>query len=109
MWDLVEPDVEQIRQGIEAMGGDAPDDPEALLNVFRSGLVEMIHFLSDLQRTLGEYGVVTLNAWWQGRLIGLLREEIETRPRRKGRSSKSKGGVPDAFRDLIQGLDIDED
>jgi len=38
-----------------------------------------------------------------------LREEAETRPRRRGRSSKNKGGVPDVFRDLIQGLDIDED
>jgi len=109
MWEMEEPDLEQIRQGIEAMGGDAPEDPDALLSVFRNGLVEMIRFLSDLQRTLGEYGVVTLNAWWQGRLVGLLREEAETRPRRRGRSSKNKGGVPDAFRDLIQGLDIEED
>jgi hypothetical protein len=109
MWDLTEPDLEQIREGIEAMGGVAPDDPEALLNVFRDGLLEMIRFLTELQRVLGEYGQTTLNAWWQGRLIGLLREEVEARPRRKRRTDRGKGGVPDAFRDLIQGLDLDED
>ena len=76
-------------------------------NVFRNGLMEMIRFLSDLQRTLGEYGVVTLNAWWQGRLVGLLREEAETRPRPEGAQSKNKGGAcPMRSVDLIQGLDI---
>jgi len=113
MWELSEPDLEQIRQGIEAMGGTAPDDPETLLAVFRDGLLEMIHFLTELQRVLGEYGQVTLNAWWQGRLIGLLREEAEAQPRRGRWKSKGKGRgkgtVPDVFRDLIQGLDIDED
>ncbi len=109
MWDLSGPDLDQIRQGIEAMGGTAPDDPDMLLNVFRDGLLEMIRFLTEMQRVLGEYGQMALNAWWQGRLIGLLREEVEARPRRKRRSDKGRGSVPDAFRDLIQGLDLDED
>jgi hypothetical protein len=111
MWQMSEPDLEQIRQGIEAMGAPVPEDPEMLLAVFRDGLVEMIRFLTELQRVLGEFGVVTLNAWWQGRLIGLLREEADERPRPKRRTAKSKGkggGVPDAFLDLIQGLDLDE-
>ena len=107
--ELGEPDMDQIRQGIEAMGGHAPDDSQELLSVFRNGLLEMIDFLTEMQRTLGEYGLVTLNAWWQGRLISLMREETETRPRRRSRASRSKGGVPDVFRDLIQGLDMDED
>jgi len=49
---------------------------------------------------------------WQGRLIDLLREEAEEQPRFKRRASKGKGkggGVPDAFLDLIQGLDLDGD
>ena len=114
MSEMSEPDLEQIRQGIEAMGAPVPDDPEALLKVFRTGLLEMIHFLTELQRILGEFGVVTLNAWWQGRLINLLREEVEEQPRPRRRVSKGKskgkgGGVPDAFLDLIQGLDLDGD
>jgi hypothetical protein len=112
MWQMSEPDLEQIRQGIEAMGGPVPDDPETLLSVFRDGLIEMIRFLTELQRVLGEFGVVTLNAWWQGRLISLLREEADDQPKPKRRTSKSKGkggAVPDAFLDLIQGLDLDGD
>jgi len=112
MWQMSDPDLEQIRQGIEAMGAPVPDDPETLLAVFRDGLIEMIRFLAELQRVLGEFGVVTLNAWWQGRLIGLLREEADDHPRPKRRTSKSKGkggAVPDAFLDLIQGLDLDGD
>ena len=110
--ELDQPDLEQIRQGIEFMGGVVSDDPDALLDVFRAGLLEMIHYLTELQRILGEFGMVTLNAWWQGRLIGLLREEAEEQPRFKRRASKGKGkggGVPDAFLDLIQGLDLDGD
>jgi hypothetical protein len=112
MWQMSELDLEQIRQGIEAMGAPVPDDPETLLAVFRDGLIEMIRFLTELQRVLGEFGVVTLNAWWQGRLIGLLREEADAQPRPKRRTTKSKGkggAVPDAFLDLIQGLDLDGD
>jgi hypothetical protein len=111
MSELSAVDLEQIRQGIEAMGGPAPDDPDSLADVFRSGLLDMIRFLAELQRVLGEYGVVTLNAWWQGRLITLLREEVEEQPKPRKRSSKGKGkgGVPDAFLDLIQGLDLDGD
>ena len=112
MWQMSELDLEQIRQGIEAMGGPVPDDPETLLSVFRDGLIEMIRFLTELQRVLGEFGVVTLNAWWQGRLISLLREEADEQPKPKRRTTKSKGkggGVPDAFLDLIQGLDLDGD
>jgi hypothetical protein len=109
MWQMSEPDLEQIRQGIEAMGAPVPDDAETLLAVFRDGLIEMIRFLTELQRVLGEFGVVTLNAWWQGRLVSLLREEADEQPRTKRRAkSKGKGGsVPDAFLDLIQGLDLD--
>ena len=112
MWQMSEPDLEQIRQGIEAMGAPVPDDPETLLAVFRDGLIEMIRFLAELQRVLGEFGVVTLNAWWQGRLISLLREAADEQPKPKRRTSKSKGkggAVPDAFLDLIQGLDLDGD
>jgi hypothetical protein len=108
-WQLSKPDLDEIRQGIEAMGGVAPDDPEVLQEVFRSGLLTMIRFLTELERVLGEYGQTTLNAWWQGRLIVLLREEDEARPRHKTRTGKGKGSVPDVFRDLIQGLDLDED
>lgn len=110
--EVDEPDMEQIRQGIEFMGGTIPDSPEALLDIYRAGLLEMIHFLTELQRVLGEFGMTTLNAWWQGRLIALLREEVEEPPRPKRRTSKGKGkggGVPDAFLDLIQGLDLDGD
>jgi hypothetical protein len=106
---LSELDLEEIRQGIEAMGGLAPNDPDLLLEVFRDGLLAMIHFLTELQRVLGEYGLTTLNAWWQGRLIGLLCEEDEGQPRHRTRTGKGKGSVPDVFRDLIQGLDLDED
>lgn len=112
MSEMGEPDLEQIRQGIEAMGGVVPDDSGALLDVFRNGLLEMIHVLTELQRILGEFGVMALNAWWQGRLVSLLREEAEDQPRFKRRASKSRakgGAVPDAFLDLIQGLDLDGD
>jgi len=109
--ELSEPDIEQIRQGIEAMGAPAPSDADELLQVFRTGLLEMIRFLTELQRIVGEYGMVTLNSWWQGRLITLLREEAEGElPRIRKRAGKGKsGGVPDAFLDLIQGLDLDDD
>ena len=111
--ELSEPDIEQIRQGIEAMGAPAPSDADELLLVFRAGLLEMIRFLTELQRIVGEYGMVTLNAWWQGRLITLLREEAEEeQPRLRRRAGKTKGrggAVPDAFLDLIQGLDLDGD
>jgi hypothetical protein len=111
MSELSEPDIEQIRQGIEAMGAPAPSDADELLQVFRTGLLEMIRFLTELQRIVGEYGMVTLNSWWQGRLITLLREEAEGElPRIRKRAGKGKsGGVPDAFLDLIQGLDLDGD
>ena len=109
MWQLSEPDMEEIRQGIEAMGGTAPEDTGTLLEIFRTGLLTMVRFLAELERLLGEYGQTTLNAWWQGRLIGLLREENEARPRHRPRAGKGKGNVPDVFRDLIQGLDLDED
>ncbi len=111
MWQMSGPDLEQIRQGIEAMGAPVPEDTETLLAVFRDGLIEMIRFLTELQRVLGEFGVVTLNAWWQGRLVSLLHEEAEEQPRTKRRAkSKGRGGsVPDAFLDLIQGLDLDGD
>ena len=112
MSELSEPDIEQIRQGIEAMGAPAPSDADELLQVFRTGLLEMIRFLTELQRIVGEYGMVTLNAWWQGRLITLLREEAEEeQPRLRRRAGKKGrgGAVPDAFLDLIQGLDLDGD
>ena len=112
MSELSEPDIEQIRQGIEAMGAPAPSDADELMQVFRTGLLEMIRFLTELQRIVGEYGMVTLNAWWQGRLITLLREEAEEeQPRLRRRAGKKGrgGAVPDAFLDLIQGLDLDGD
>jgi hypothetical protein len=59
-------------------------------------------------RLLGDDGRIALRAWWQGRLITLLREETTSRRRRKRGSMRRKKGadVPSAFQDLIRGLDL---
>ena len=54
---------------------------------------------------LGDHGRLVLRAWWQGRMITLLREtSASSRKRRR----KSKTDVPSAFQDLISGLDMSD-
>jgi hypothetical protein len=64
-------------------------------------------WLIEIIRLLGDSGMQALRAWWQGRLITLLREAAL--PRRKRTSRRSAAGpadMPSAFHDLIQGLDF---
>jgi hypothetical protein len=64
-------------------------------------------FLMELTRLLGDNGRIALRAWWQGRLITLLREETSARKRKRRSTRRKKSAdVPAAFQDLIRGLDM---
>ncbi len=106
----LDPEVfEQARQMIEEALGEAPPmDAEEMPDLFRTMAISTVTWLLEIIRILGDEGMVALRAWWQGRLITLLREASTTR-RRRSRRKRSQPGrteMPSAFRDLIQGLDF---
>jgi hypothetical protein len=110
----IDPDIlDQIQQMMEETIGEVPVSPDELPDLFRAMTVSTVQWLLEIIRILGEQGMLALRAWWQGRLISLLREATPPR-RRRGRRRQQRTGpeVPSAFRDLFQSLDLratDED
>ncbi len=97
---------QQMRQTLEEMLGEPPDTGDDWLALFQAMSLSTAQFLMELTRALGDQGRVALRAWWQGRLITLLRESAtSTRKRKRGPRAK-KSEVPSAFQDLIRGLDM---
>ena len=97
---------QQMQQTLEEMLGEPPDTGEDWLTLFQAMSLSTAQFLMELTRALGDQGRQALRAWWQGRLISLLRESTTaTRKRKRGPRAK-KADVPSAFQDLIRGLDM---
>jgi hypothetical protein len=90
-----------------ALEDDVPIDPEELPGLFRAITISTVAWLLEMMKILGDDGILALRAWWQGRLITLLRE-ASTPKRRRDRRPRQPGQaeVPSAFRDLIQSLDF---
>ena len=103
-----EPDlIDQMRQTLEEMLGEPSEEYSDWMEIFRSMSLNTAQFLLDVTRLLGDNGRLALRAWWQGRLVTLLRESTTSRKRRKSSSKRKKSSdVPSAFQDLIRGLDM---
>jgi hypothetical protein len=99
---------QQMQHTLEEMLGEPPDPNEDWLSLFQAMSLNTAQFLMELTRLLGDTGRLALHAWWQGRLITLLREaSSSTRKRKRGSARRKKGAeVPSAFQDLIRGLDM---
>jgi hypothetical protein len=66
-----------------------------------------VAWLLEMMKILGDDGILALRAWWQGRLITLLREASAPKRKRDRRQRQpGQAEVPSAFRDLIQSLDF---
>jgi hypothetical protein len=88
------------------MLGEPPETGEDWLTMFQAMSLSTAQFLMELTRALGDQGRQALRAWWQGRLITLLRESATSTRKRKRGSRAKKADVPTAFQDLIRGLDM---
>lgn len=95
----------QMQQTLEEMLGETPEPDDDWLSLFQAMSLSTAQFLMELTRLLGDQGRIALRAWWQGRLITLLREETAAR-KKKRRTRRKKTEVPSAFQDLIRGLDM---
>ena len=99
--------VEQMQQTLEEMLGETPEEKEEWPEVFRTMSINTVQWLLDLTEILSDDGRLALRAWWQGRLITLLRAQVaSSRKRTRRRRAKNQPEVPSAFRDLIQSLDM---
>ena len=97
--------IEQLQQTLEEMLGEVPADTNDWGALFREMSINTAQWLLELMDILGDLGRLVLRAWWQGRMITLLREtSASSRKRRR----KSKTDVPSAFQDLISGLDMSD-
>lgn len=97
----------QMQQTLEEMLGEPPLPNDSWLELFQTMSFNTAQFLMELTRLLGDDGRLALRAWWQGRLITLLREASTTgRKRKRGARRKKGADVPSAFQDLIRGLDM---
>ncbi len=96
---------QQMQQTLEEMLGEPPEPDDDWLTLFQAMSLSTAQFLMELTRLLGDAGRIALRAWWQGRLITLLREETVARKRKRARRKKG-AEVPRAFQDLISGLDM---
>jgi hypothetical protein len=99
--------LEQTQQMLEEALGEMMLSTDELPTLFRTMVIGTIQWLLEMIKILGNDGMLALRAWWQGRLIILLRETARPkrkRSKRKGRSNPSE--MPSAFRDLIQSLDF---
>jgi len=96
----------QMQQTLEEMLGEPPRPDDNWLALFQEMSLSTAQFLMELTRLLGDPGRLALRAWWQGRLITLLRESTSTRKRKRGGRRKKGVDVPSAFQDLIRGLDM---
>ncbi len=97
----------ETQHALEETLGEAPLDAEELPALFQAMVTSTAQWLLEITRILGDNGTVALRAWWQGRLITLLREAT-TPSRRRDRRRRQPGQaeMPSAFRDLIQSLDF---
>ncbi|HZY41105.1 MAG TPA: hypothetical protein VFF59_03805, partial [Anaerolineae bacterium] len=97
--------IEQLQQTLEEMLGETPTDVEDWGTLFREMSINTAQWLLELTDILGDHGRLVLRAWWQGRMITLLREST-TSTRKRKRRRKPPTDVPSAFQDLISGLDM---
>ena len=103
----LEPDlIEQMQQTLEEMLGEQPTAIDDWPGLFREMSINTAQWLLELMHILGDNGRLALRAWWQGRMIVMLRETSTATRKRKRRSKKSQPDVPRAFQDLIRGLDM---
>jgi hypothetical protein len=83
--------VEQMRQTLEEMLGEASDEYADLMELFQSMSLNTAQFLMEVTRLLGDNGRLALRAWWQGRLIAVARAPPPATPEkasaRKARSA----------------------
>jgi len=98
--------IEQLKQTLEEMLGEVPTDMNDWGSLFREMSINTAQWLLELMDILGDHGRLALRAWWQGRMITLLRETSSST--RKRRRRKPKTDVPSAFQDLISGLDMSD-
>ncbi len=98
--------MEQMRQTLQEMTGEQYAAMEEILALFHSMSLNTAQFLMEVTRLLGDEGRLALRAWWQGRLIGLLRENAASRKRKRSPKPRKAPDVPSAFQDLIRGLDL---
>jgi hypothetical protein len=98
--------IEQLQQTLEEMLGEVPTDMNDWGALFREMSTNTAQWLLELTDILGDHGRLVLRAWWQGRMITLLRETSASS--RKRRRRKPKTDVPSAFQDLISGLDLSD-
>ncbi len=98
---------DQMQQTLEEMLGDTPNNLSGdWADIFRSMSINTVQWLLDIVDLMGDHGRLVLRAWWQGRLITLLREAASTPKRRRGGRKKAQPDVPGVFMDLIQSLDL---
>ena len=97
---------QQMQQTLEEMLGEPPEPEDDWLTLFQAMSLSTAQFLMELTRLLSDQGRIALRAWWQGRLITLLREETSARKKKRTTRRKKSADVPNAFRDLISGLDM---
>ena len=99
--------IEQMQKTLEEMLGEHSDEMDDWVTLFRTMSVNTAQWLMEITRVLGDNGRLALRAWWQGRMIVLLREESSAaRKRKRGARSRKSPEVPSAFQDLIRGLDM---
>jgi hypothetical protein len=100
--------IEQLQQTLEEMLGEQPNEIDDWGELFREMSINTAQWLLELMDILGDHGRLALRAWWQGRMIVLLRESSATGRKRAHRKKGKKPGpeVPSAFQDLIRGLDM---
>ncbi len=98
---------DQVQQSVEAFGGELPVGTEEMLDLIRAMVTSAASWLLEINKLLGDGGNQALRAWWQGRLIILLREASSPR-RKRGRRKRqpTQADVPSAFQDLIQSLGL---
>lgn len=104
----IDPEVfDQVQQSVEAFGGELPVGTEEMLDLIRAMVISAASWLLEMNKILGDDGNQALRAWWQGRLIILLREALAPR-RKRGRRKRqpAQADVPSAFQDLIQSLGL---
>jgi hypothetical protein len=97
--------IEQLQQTLEELLGETPAEIEDWGTLFREMSINTAQWLLELMDILGDHGRLVLRAWWQGRMITLLRESAAS-PRRHKHRRKPPTDVPSAFQDLISGLDM---
>lgn len=97
--------IEQLQQTLEELLGETPTDVEDWGTLFREMSINTAQWLLELMDILGDHGRLVLRAWWQGRMITLLRESTLSSRKRK-RRRQPPTDVPSAFQDLISGLDM---